>query len=61
MPPTSHLTSFDTLLQLLYAIFEAHKLSLDEARELLFLTEYIQAQLYARHGDQLRDPEHRTS
>lgn len=43
---------FDLLVELLEAIFD--ELNSNQALELLLLTEYIQAQLYVRHSDQLR-------
>jgi hypothetical protein len=48
----------EVLGQLLDAIFDAHTLSSDHALELLLLTEYIQSELYRRHGDELRALHH---
>lgn len=44
----------EVLGQLLEAIFDSHALSCEHALELLLLTEYIQSELYRRHGDELR-------
>jgi hypothetical protein len=43
---------FDLLVELLEAIF--NELNSNQALELLVLTEYIQAEFYVRHSDELR-------
>ena len=43
---------FDLLVELLEAIFD--ELNSNQALELLLLTDYIQAELYVRHSDELR-------
>jgi iron-sulfur cluster repair protein YtfE (RIC family) len=46
--------NLDTIAELLQAAFDAHITNVDDALELLQLTEYIQAEIHARHGDELQ-------
>ena len=47
--------NLDTIVELLQAVFDAHIISFDGALELLQLAEFIQAEIHARHGDELRE------
>jgi hypothetical protein len=60
MRPASHrpplrgdYMSLAAIAELLQAAFDAHTTNVDDALELLQLTEYIQAEIHARHGDEL--------
>lgn len=44
---------FDLLVELLETIFDFYELNSNQALELLLLTEFIQAELYVRHSDEL--------
>lgn len=46
--------SLAIITELLQAVFDAHATNVDDALELLQLAEYIQAELHARHGDELQ-------
>ena len=45
--------SLAAITELLQVVFDAHTTNVDDALELLQLTEYIQAEIQARHGDEL--------
>ena len=47
--------NINTIAELLQVVFDAHITNVDDALELLQLTEYIQGELHARHGDELQE------
>lgn len=53
-PRTGDYARLDVITELLQAVFDAHTTNVDDALDLLQLTEYIQAKIHARHGDELQ-------